>query len=196
MVHLCCGSGPQWAISTAARATLDHLVPRRWDAERIQTGSFPQLLAQSDLSMLSSSPASCTSPKPDTNNPDKKVHWASEKRRRASSTDSESKTHLDVSKLPRSRRPSRLTVKYDRGHLQRWLEMEQWVDAQLQELFQSQEPPSEPEIDLEALMELSTEEQRTQLEAILRDCPCDTESFISELLSQLKKLRRLSRPLK
>lgn len=86
--------------------------------------------------MLSPSPASCTSPKPDTDSPDKKVHWASEKRRRTSSTDSESKTHLDVSKLPRSRRPSRLTVKYDRGHLQRWLEMEQWVDAQLQELFQ------------------------------------------------------------
>lgn len=86
--------------------------------------------------MLSSSPASCTSPSPGTDNPDKKVHWASEKRRRASSTDSESKTHLDISKLPRSRRPSRLTVKYDRGHLQRWLEMEQWVDAQVQELFQ------------------------------------------------------------
>lgn len=43
---------------------------------------------------------------------------------------------MDISKLPRSRRPSRLTVKYDRGHLQRWLEMEQWVDAQVQELFQ------------------------------------------------------------
>lgn len=86
--------------------------------------------------MLSSGPASCTSPNPGTDNPDKKVHWASEKRRRASSTDSESKTHLDISKLPRSRRPSRLTVKYDRGHLQRWLEMEQWIDAQVQELFQ------------------------------------------------------------
>lgn len=100
------------------------------------TGSFPQLLAQSSLSMLSSSPASCTSPNPDRDNPDKKVHWASERRRRTSSTDSESKTHLDISKLPRSRRPSRLTVKYDRSHLQRWLEMEQWVDAQVQELFQ------------------------------------------------------------
>nr|XP_015853376.1 protein phosphatase 1 regulatory subunit 14D isoform X2 [Peromyscus maniculatus bairdii] len=87
--------------------------------------------------MLSSSPASCTSPNPDRDNPDKKVHWASEKRRRTSSTDSESKTHLDISKLPRSRRPSRLTVKYDRSHLQRWLEMEQWVDAQVQELFQT-----------------------------------------------------------
>lgn len=86
-------------------------------------------------------------------------------------------------------------MKYDRGQLQRWLEMEQWVDSKVQELFQDQ-PTPELEIDLEALMELSTEEQKTQLEAILRDCPHPTEPFISELLSQLRKLRRLSRPQK
>ena len=73
--------------------------------------------------------------------------------------------------------------------------MEQWVDSKIQELFQDQ-PTPELEIDLEALLELSTEEQKTQLEAILRDCPQPTEPFISELLSQLKKLRRLSRPQK
>ncbi|XP_036094262.1 protein phosphatase 1 regulatory subunit 14D isoform X2 [Rousettus aegyptiacus] len=144
--------------------------------------------------MLSSSPASCTSPNPDRENPSKKVQWASE-RRRTSSTDSESKSHPDPSKVPRSRRPSRLTVKYDRGQLQRWLEMEQWVDSKIQELFQDQ-PTPELEIDLEALLELSTEEQKTQLEAILQDCPHPTEPFISELLNQLKKLRRLSRPQK
>ncbi|XP_032273024.1 protein phosphatase 1 regulatory subunit 14D [Halichoerus grypus] len=145
--------------------------------------------------MLSSSPTSCTSPNPDRENPSKKVHWTSG-RRRTSSTDSESKPHSDPSKVARSRRPSRLTVKYDRGQLQRWLDMEQWVDAQVQELFQDQPTPSEPEIDLEVLMELSTEEQKTHLEAILRNCPRPTEPFISELLSQLKKLRRLSRPQK
>ncbi|KAI5278688.1 protein phosphatase 1 regulatory subunit 14D isoform X1 [Manis pentadactyla] len=145
--------------------------------------------------MLSSSPASCTSPNPDKDNPSKKVQWASG-RRRTSSTDSESKSHPDPSRVSRSRRPSRLTVKYDRGQLQRWLETEQWVDAKVQELFQDQPSPSEPEIDLEALMELSTEEQKTQLEAILQNCPRPTEPFISELLSQLKKLRRLSRPQK
>ncbi|XP_047622650.1 protein phosphatase 1 regulatory subunit 14D isoform X3 [Phacochoerus africanus] len=134
--------------------------------------------------MLSSSPASCTSPNPDKENPSKKVQWASG-RRRTSSTDSESKSHSDPSKVSRSRRPTRLTVKYDLGQLQRWLEMEQWVDTQVQELFQQDQPTPEPEIDLEALMELSTEEQKTQL-----------ETFISELLSQLKKLRRLSRPQK
>lgn len=86
--------------------------------------------------MLSSSPASCTSPNPDKDNPSKKVQWASG-RRRTSSTDSESKSHPDPpSRVSRSRRPSRLTVKYDRGQLQRWLETEQWVDAKVQELFQ------------------------------------------------------------
>ncbi|XP_006883068.1 PREDICTED: protein phosphatase 1 regulatory subunit 14D [Elephantulus edwardii] len=145
--------------------------------------------------MLSSSPPSCMSPNPDREDSSKKVHWASG-RRRTSSTDSESKSHIDISKLPRSRRPSRLTVKYDRGQLQRWLEMEQWVDAQIQELFQDQETLSQPEIDLEALTDLSTEEQKTHLEAILQNCPRPTESFISELLSQLKKLRRFSRPQK
>nr|XP_012621901.1 protein phosphatase 1 regulatory subunit 14D isoform X1 [Microcebus murinus] len=146
---------------------------------------FSQPLAQSNPSMLSSSPASCTSPNPDKENPSKKVQWASG-RRRTSSTDSESKSHSDPSRVSRSRRPSRLTVKYDWGQLQRWLDMEQW----------DQPAPSEPEIDLEALMELSTEEQKTQLEAILQNCPRPTEPFISEMLSELKKLRRLSRPQK
>ncbi|XP_067599690.1 protein phosphatase 1 regulatory subunit 14D isoform X2 [Pseudorca crassidens] len=118
------------------------------------------------------SPASCTSPNPNEENPRKKVQWASG-RRRTSSTDSKSQS--DPSKASRSRKLSRLTVKYDRGQLQSWLEMEQWVDAQVQDLFQDQPTPSEPEIDLEALMELSTEEQKTQLEAILQNCPHPTE---------------------
>ncbi|XP_040825956.1 protein phosphatase 1 regulatory subunit 14D [Ochotona curzoniae] len=147
--------------------------------------------------MLSSSPTSCTSPTPDGESPGKKLQWASEKkRRRTSSTGSESKAHADPSKASRFRRSSRLTVKYDLGQLQRWLEMEEWVDAQIQVLFQDHPAASEIEVDLEALIELSTEEQKTQLEAILQNCPRATESFISELLSQLKKFRRLSRPQK
>ncbi|TKC37529.1 hypothetical protein EI555_014459, partial [Monodon monoceros] len=137
-----------------------------------RSSSFSQLLDQTSPSMLSSSPASCTSPNPNKENPRKKVQWASG-RRRTSSTDSKSQS--DPSKASRSRKLSRLTVKYDRGQLQSWLEMEQWVDAQVQDLFQDQPTPSEPEIDLEALMELSTEEQKTQLEAILQNCPRPTE---------------------
>ncbi|XP_055990371.1 protein phosphatase 1 regulatory subunit 14D [Sorex fumeus] len=138
--------------------------------------------------MPSSSPAACTSTQPNTEASSKKVQWAPGTRR-LSSTDSESRAS-------RVRRPSRLTVKYDRGQLQSWLETEQWVDAQLQELFQDHPTLLEPEIDLEVLMDLSTEEQKPWLQDILRDSPHPTETFISELLSRLKKLRRLSRPQK
>nr|XP_042108228.1 protein phosphatase 1 regulatory subunit 14D isoform X3 [Ovis aries] len=63
--------------------------------------------------MLSSSPASCTSPNPDKENPSKKVRWAFA-RRRTSSTDSESKSQSDPVR-PRSRKPSRLTVNMSYG---------------------------------------------------------------------------------
>ncbi|XP_011890200.1 PREDICTED: protein phosphatase 1 regulatory subunit 14D isoform X2 [Cercocebus atys] len=75
-------------------------------------------------------------------------------------------------------------------------ELLKWLSTGNGSSEKDQATPSEPEIDLEALMDLSTEEQKTQLEAILGNCPRPTEAFISELLSQLKKLRRLSRPQK
>nr|XP_042108229.1 protein phosphatase 1 regulatory subunit 14D isoform X5 [Ovis aries] len=148
--------------------------------------------------MLSSSPASCTSPNPDKENPSKKVRWAFA-RRRTSSTDSESKSQSDPVR-PRSRKPSRLTVNMSYGWnctVHRLLSTS-WPGSSEPHVIPTQDQPtsSEPEIDLEALMELSTEEQKTQLEALLQNCPRPTEPFISELLSQLKKLRRLSRPQK
>ncbi|XP_004687615.1 PREDICTED: protein phosphatase 1 regulatory subunit 14D [Condylura cristata] len=139
--------------------------------------------------MLSSSPDSCTAPNPGTENSSKKVQWASGRRRTSSDSDLK-----DPAKVPRSRRPSRLTVKYDLGYLQRWVEVEQWMDKQVQELFQDNPICCEPQIDLEMLMDLSTEEQKTQLKDILQNCAQPIEPFISELLSELKKLRRLSRP--
>ncbi|XP_043844162.1 protein phosphatase 1 regulatory subunit 14D isoform X2 [Dromiciops gliroides] len=136
--------------------------------------------------MLSSSPSPCGSvPNGDPENNSKQVQWASVIERMPSE-EGHSKPQLDSSKapVPKARRPSRLTVKYDRGQLQTWLEMEQWVDSQLQELYQEQ-LSSVPEFALEDFIELSTEEQKTKL-----------QPFISELLSRLKKLRRLSRPQK
>ncbi|XP_039769886.1 protein phosphatase 1 regulatory subunit 14D [Ornithorhynchus anatinus] len=99
-------------------------------------------------------------------------------------------------KHPAQRRHSQVTVRYDRGQLQRWLEVEEWVDARLRELYQEMPDDSEPEIDLEALMELPIEEQKVQLQELLSQCSQPTEEFISGLLSHLKKLRPLSQPLK
>ncbi|XP_074091219.1 protein phosphatase 1 regulatory subunit 14D [Macrotis lagotis] len=148
--------------------------------------------------MLSSSPSSSGPvPKRDSENHSKQVQWASVIEKETSKEE-HSKPQLDSSKVPgpKARRPSRLTVKYDRGQLQAWLDTEQWVDSQLQELYQEQSLSSIPEFDLEDFIELSTEEQKTKLQVILQECVRPTEPFISELLSRLKKLRRLSRPQK
>ncbi|XP_027725978.1 protein phosphatase 1 regulatory subunit 14D [Vombatus ursinus] len=147
--------------------------------------------------MLSSSPSPCGSvPSGDPENHRKQVQRAYVTEKRTSKGE-HSKPQLDSSKAlgPKARRLSRLTVKYDLGQLQTWQEIEQWVDSQLQELYQER-LSSVPEFDLEDFIELSTEEQKSKLQAILQDCVHPTEPFISKLLSHLKKLRRLSRPQK
>ncbi|KAI6068226.1 Protein phosphatase 1 regulatory subunit 14D [Aix galericulata] len=68
------------------------------------------------------------------------------------------------------RKLGKLTIKYNRKDLQRWLDLEEWVDAQLQELYQYPE--------------------------ILHECSSPTEDFITELLSRLKGLRRITNPQK
>ncbi|XP_056666258.1 protein phosphatase 1 regulatory subunit 14D [Monodelphis domestica] len=148
--------------------------------------------------MLSSRPPCDSVPSRGPENQSKQVQWASVIQR-STSVEGHSKPQLDSSKAPgpgKARRPSRLTVKYDRGQLQTWLETEEWVDAQLQELYQERAMPSVPEFDLEDFIELSSEEQKSKLQAILQECPSHTEPFITELLHRLKKLRRLSRPQK
>ncbi|XP_053882975.1 protein phosphatase 1 regulatory subunit 14D [Malaclemys terrapin pileata] len=91
----------------------------------------------------------------------------------------------------------KLTVKYNRKDLQRWLDLEEWIDAQLQELYQYQlqeeadAATPEPEIDIEDLLEVSNEEQKSKLQEILHECSRPTEDFITELLSRLQGLRKI-----
>ncbi|NWX81899.1 PP14D phosphatase, partial [Nothoprocta ornata] len=68
------------------------------------------------------------------------------------------------------RKLGKLTIKYNRKDLQRWLELEEWINAQLQELYQYQlteeteAAAPEPEIDLEDLLEVPNEEQKLKLQ--------------------------------
>ncbi|XP_040268072.1 protein phosphatase 1 regulatory subunit 14D [Bufo bufo] len=90
----------------------------------------------------------------------------------------------------------KLTVKYNRKELQRRIKLEEWIDAQIQELYQSQEDlrdeAAEPEIDIDDLLDLSCEEQKSRLQDILQECPRPAEEFTMELLERLKGLRKLS----
>ncbi|XP_053330497.1 protein phosphatase 1 regulatory subunit 14D [Spea bombifrons] len=89
----------------------------------------------------------------------------------------------------------RLTVKYNRKELQRRIKLEEWIDAQIQELYQSQEErrdeDAEPEIDIDDLLHLTVEEQRSRLQEILQECTRPTEEFTMELLQRLKGLRKI-----
>lgn len=100
------------------------------------------------------------------------------------------------------RKLGKLTIKYNRKDLQRWLDLEEWVDAQLQELYQyplrekTEAQVHGPEIDLEDLLDVPNEEQKLKLQEILHECSSPTEDFITELLSRLKGLRRITNPQK
>ncbi|NXK45662.1 PP14D phosphatase, partial [Chauna torquata] len=62
------------------------------------------------------------------------------------------------------RKLGKLTIKYNRKDLQRWLDLEEWVDARLQELYQYPAGVPGPEIDLEDLLEVPNEEQKLKLQ--------------------------------
>ncbi|KFV19244.1 Protein phosphatase 1 regulatory subunit 14D, partial [Tauraco erythrolophus] len=94
------------------------------------------------------------------------------------------------------RRLGKLTIKYNRKDLQRWLDLEEWINTQLQELYQCRAAAPEPQIDLEDLLEVPNEEQKLKLQEILHECSSPTEDFITELLSRLKGLRRVTNPQK
>ncbi|NXW56448.1 PP14D phosphatase, partial [Eurystomus gularis] len=89
------------------------------------------------------------------------------------------------------RKLGKLTIKYNRKDLQRWLDLEEWINSQLQELYQCRSAAAEPQIDLEDLLEVPNEEQKLKLQVRQRAL-----DFITELLSRLKGLRRVTNPQK
>lgn len=98
---------------------------------------------------------------------------------------------------PTQRKLGKLTVKYNRKDLQRRLDIEEWIDDQLHLLFDCEEEEiPELEIDIDELLELSDEGQRTRLQELLQECGKPKEDFINELLYRIKGLRKMSGHLK
>uniref|UniRef100_A0A3Q2CYR6 Protein phosphatase 1 regulatory inhibitor subunit 14D n=1 Tax=Cyprinodon variegatus TaxID=28743 RepID=A0A3Q2CYR6_CYPVA len=92
----------------------------------------------------------------------------------------------DKTEDPANRKLGKLTVKYNRKDLQRRLDIEEWIDGQLHLLFDCEEEEiPEIEIDIDELLELPDEGQRTRL-----------QDFINALLYRIKGLRKMSGPLK
>ncbi|XP_029026229.1 protein phosphatase 1 regulatory subunit 14A-like [Betta splendens] len=89
------------------------------------------------------------------------------------------------------RRQARVTVKYNRRELQRRLDTEKWIDCELDQLYQNQEQEMPDEVNIDELLDLKTDEERThKLKEILCLCNSNTEAFVSELLVKLQGLQK------
>ncbi|KAE8585572.1 hypothetical protein XENTR_v10021360 [Xenopus tropicalis] len=89
------------------------------------------------------------------------------------------------------RRQARVTVKYDRKELQKRLDVEKWIDEQMEELYLGREVDMPDEVNIDDLLDLETDEDRRQsLQVILKSCTNNTEAFIRELLLRLKGLQK------
>ncbi|XP_075048013.1 protein phosphatase 1 regulatory subunit 14D [Mixophyes fleayi] len=91
-------------------------------------------------------------------------------------------TFVDLEKQEEDVTPKKfgkLTVKYNRKELQRRIKLEEWIDTNIQELYQTQDllrdEAAEPEIDIDDLLDLSLVEQRSRLQDILQECTRPTE---------------------
>uniref|UniRef100_A0A3Q3GM68 Protein phosphatase 1 regulatory inhibitor subunit 14D n=1 Tax=Labrus bergylta TaxID=56723 RepID=A0A3Q3GM68_9LABR len=106
----------------------------------------------------------------------------------------------DKTQEPAHRKLGKLTVKYDRKDLQRRLDIEEWIDGQLHLLFDCEEEEiPELEIDIDELLELTDEGQRTRLQVSRqkkKSKHLQLFDFINGLLYRMKGLRKMSGPLK
>ncbi|XP_077961405.1 protein phosphatase 1 regulatory subunit 14A isoform X3 [Gasterosteus aculeatus] len=69
------------------------------------------------------------------------------------------------------RRHIRVTVKYNRKELQRRMEVEKWIDCELEELYKGREEDMPAEVNIDELLDLRTDEERTErLQDIFHSC--------------------------
>ncbi|XP_076591663.1 protein phosphatase 1, regulatory (inhibitor) subunit 14Ab isoform X1 [Chaetodon auriga] len=89
------------------------------------------------------------------------------------------------------RRQARVTVKYNRKELQRRLDVEKWIDCGLDELYRGREEEMPEEVNIDELLDLKTDEERTQrLQEIFHSCNNSTEMFISDLVLKLHSVQK------
>uniref|UniRef100_A0A8C0KZM3 Protein phosphatase 1 regulatory subunit 14 n=1 Tax=Canis lupus dingo TaxID=286419 RepID=A0A8C0KZM3_CANLU len=86
------------------------------------------------------------------------------------------------------KRHARVTVKYDRRELQRRLDVEKWIDGRLEELYRGREADMPDEVNIDELLELENEEDRSRkIQVGPLPCPQD---FVQELLVKLRSLHK------
>ncbi|KAJ7990291.1 hypothetical protein DPEC_G00298790 [Dallia pectoralis] len=93
--------------------------------------------------------------------------------------------------LSLQKRQARVTVKYNRKELQRRLDVEKWIDCGLDELYLGREEEMPEEVNIDELLDLKTDEERSQrLQEVLHACTNNTEVFVKELVQKLHGLQK------
>lgn len=89
------------------------------------------------------------------------------------------------------KRHARVTVKYNRKELQRRLDVEKWIDENLDRLYAGQESDMPEEVNIDDLLDLPNDEERVKkLQELLQRCRSHTETFIRELVVKLEGLHK------
>ncbi|XP_038071795.1 protein phosphatase 1 regulatory subunit 14C-like [Patiria miniata] len=96
-------------------------------------------------------------------------------------------------KVPDEKKQKRnihVTAKYNRKQMRLRLNIEEWMDGQLRQLYECEEDEDYPvEIDIDVLLETNVEKERVKFVAdILTDVRQPTETFIKELLQKIEVL--------
>lgn len=69
--------------------------------------------------------------------------------------------------------------------------MEKWIDGRLEELYRGREADMPDEVNIDELLELESEEDRSRkIQGLLKSCRNPTEDFIQELLGKLRGLHK------
>ncbi|CAB1347658.1 unnamed protein product [Coregonus sp. 'balchen'] len=110
--------------------------------------------------------------------------------------------------LSLQKRQARVTVKYNRKELQRRLDVEKWIDCSLDELYLGREEEMPEEVNIDELLDLKSDEERTRrlqemfhtcnnteqqnMFRMMTDCPSSlhTQVFIKELVLKLHGLQK------
>uniref|UniRef100_A0A671TGA9 Protein phosphatase 1, regulatory (inhibitor) subunit 14Ab n=1 Tax=Sparus aurata TaxID=8175 RepID=A0A671TGA9_SPAAU len=86
------------------------------------------------------------------------------------------------------RRQARVTVKYDRKELQRRLDVEKWIDCGLDQLYRGREDEMPEEVNIDDLLDLKTDEERTRRLQVTPVCPSVRPVCLTCLSSQCVSL--------
>ncbi|XP_072165512.1 protein phosphatase 1 regulatory subunit 14B-like [Diadema setosum] len=91
------------------------------------------------------------------------------------------------------RKQQNVTCKYDRKVMRVRLDIEEWMDEKLRELYECEANEDYPiEIDIDDLLRLTGDDRQREVESLLRDAAQPSQEFISELLTKILQLQKKS----